>query len=95
MLRLRPYKPCDAQSLVQWLTDEAGFWKWCAGRYDHYPVTADDINNFYDSFRMKDDFWHYRRSIDPWERIRHADADTGTDVCIYHFEGGAGVTGRI
>lgn len=57
MLRLRPYKPCDAQSLVQWLTDEAGFWKWCAGRYDHYPVTADDINNFYDSFRMKDDFW--------------------------------------
>ena len=123
MLRLRPYKPCDAQSLVQWLTDEAGFWKWCAGRYDHYPVTADDINNFYDSFRMKDDFWqmtmlddtkgafadailrygaeafeiwlHYRRSIDPWKRIRHADADTGTDVCIYHFEGGAGVTGRI
>ena len=25
MLRLRPYKPCDAQSLVQWLTDEAGY----------------------------------------------------------------------
>ena len=33
--------------------------------------------------------------LDPWERIRHTDADTGTDVCIYHFEGGAGVTGRI
>ena len=25
MLRLRPYKPCDAQSLVQWLTDEADY----------------------------------------------------------------------
>ena len=90
MLRLRPYKPCDAQSLVQWLTDEAGFWKWCAGRYDHYPVTADDINNFYDSFRMKDDFWQmgvFENNITAahcYERLGFQKTGTCTD---YHLMG--------
>ena len=25
MLRLRPYKPCDAQTIVTWLKDEKSF----------------------------------------------------------------------
>lgn len=46
-MRLRPYKDCDAEVIVRWLTDETMFWKWCAGRYAHFPVTAEEINDFY------------------------------------------------
>ena len=52
MVRLRPYKKCDAATIVGWLTNEAGFWKWCAGRYDHYPITAEDMNAFYNQFEQ-------------------------------------------
>ena len=52
MVRLRPYKKCDAATIVGWLTDEAGFWKWCAGRYDHYPITVEDMKAFYNQFEQ-------------------------------------------
>ena len=50
MVRLRPYKKSDAATIVSWLTEEEGFWKWCAGRYDHFPITAEDMNCFYDQY---------------------------------------------
>lgn len=49
MLRIRPYKPADAIKVVGWIKDEMSFRKWCADRYDSYPITADDMNRFYDS----------------------------------------------
>ena len=58
MVRLRPYKKCDAATIVGWLTDEAGFWKWCAGRYDHYPITAEDMNAFYNQFERNPRHFH-------------------------------------
>lgn len=48
MLRLRPYKACDAQSITKWLGDEYAFRQWSADRYDKYPITADDMNAYYD-----------------------------------------------
>ncbi len=30
MLRLRPYKPCDAEIIVSWQIDEDTFLKWSA-----------------------------------------------------------------
>lgn len=57
MLRLRPYKKCDAESIVKWLKDEETFWKWSAGKYDHYPITADDINQQYEEKAFSDSFY--------------------------------------
>ena len=50
-MRLRPYKNCDAEYIVKWIKDEVSFRKWCADRYDKYPISSEDINNHYDSFK--------------------------------------------
>ena len=57
MMRLRPYKACDAAAIVPWIGDEVSFRKWCADRYDHYPITADDMNRHYDAFDESDSFY--------------------------------------
>ena len=57
MLRLRPYKSCDAETIVSWIKDEYAFRQWCADRYDHYPITASDINDQYNSH--SEDDWFY------------------------------------
>lgn len=47
MLRLRPYKPSDAETILKWIKDEDAFRKWSTDRYPHYPITADDMNHKY------------------------------------------------
>lgn len=57
MLRLRPYKKCDARYIVQWVKDEVSFRKWCADRYESYPITAEDINNHYKELDYTENFF--------------------------------------
>lgn len=57
MVRLRPYKRCDAQYIVSWIKDEVAFRKWCADRYEKYPISAEDMNAQYDSLAEKDNFY--------------------------------------
>ena len=47
MLRLRTYKACDAETIVSWCKDEETFRRWTSDRYDHFPITAEDINQKY------------------------------------------------
>ncbi len=47
MLRLRPYKPCDAAAIVSWLKNEETYLKWSSGRFGAYPISAGDINTKY------------------------------------------------
>lgn len=47
MMKLRPYKNSDAEKIVGWLGDERAFRQWCADRYDHYPISAEDMNAYY------------------------------------------------
>ena len=47
MLKLRPYKPCDAQVILGWCKDEVTFRRWTSDRYDAYPITAEDMNKKY------------------------------------------------
>lgn len=46
-LKLRPYKPSDAQSIVSWIKDERALRKWSSDRYGAYPITAEDVNHKY------------------------------------------------
>lgn len=59
MLRLRPYKACDAQTIISWIGDEISFRKWCADRFDSYPITADDLNRHYDAMADSDSFYEF------------------------------------
>lgn len=47
MLRLRPYKPCDADTILGWIKDGDAFRKWSTDRYPHYPITAAEMNHKY------------------------------------------------
>lgn len=57
MLRLRPYKDCDAEAIVSWIGGERAFRQWCADRYDSYPVTADDLIDHYRGTACSDAFF--------------------------------------
>lgn len=46
-MKLRPYKPQDAETIVSWIKDEEALRKWSSDRYESYPITADDINYKY------------------------------------------------
>lgn len=47
MMRLRPYKPCDAAAVLSWIKDESTFRKWSTDRYPCYPITEADMNRKY------------------------------------------------
>ena len=57
MLRLRPYKTCDAETIISWIKSEYAFRQWCADRYDHYPITSEDMNAQYQDLSGAD--WFY------------------------------------
>ncbi len=46
-LRLRPYKPSDADVILSWVKDEQALRKWATDRYPNYPVTPADMNHKY------------------------------------------------
>ena len=47
MIRLRPYKKCDAKTIVTWCKDEISFRKWSSDRWDSFPLTEADMNKKY------------------------------------------------
>lgn len=46
-LRLRQYKPCDAEKIVGWIKDEEALRKWSSDRFGDFPINSEDINNKY------------------------------------------------
>ncbi|WP_300301808.1 GNAT family N-acetyltransferase [uncultured Muribaculum sp.] len=49
-LTLRPYQPTDANVITTWLKSEYLMRQWCADRYEHYPVTPDDMNYYHQQY---------------------------------------------
>lgn len=47
MLRLRPYKPGDAGTILAWCRNETAFRKWTGDRYTSFPITEADMNEKY------------------------------------------------
>ena len=46
-LRLRPYKPSDANAITSWIKDEISMRKFSSDRYKTFPITAEDMNEKY------------------------------------------------
>ena len=46
-MKLRPYKPEDAKTIISWIKDERALRLWSADRFGAYPVTAEDMNYKY------------------------------------------------
>lgn len=58
MLRLRPYKSCDARYIVDWTKDEISFYQWSADRFQgFYPLSAEKLNEFYEKEAYNDSFF--------------------------------------
>lgn len=56
-MRLRPYKACDAKVITRWLKDEYAFRQWSADRYGRFPISAEDMNRYYDQDKDNDKIW--------------------------------------
>lgn len=56
MLRLRPYKSCDAKYIVSWISSEEEFVKWCANLIT-YPFTEESMNKIQESFENNEKGW--------------------------------------
>lgn len=68
-MELRKYKTGDAQFIVKWLKNEYAFRQWSADRYESYPITADDMNNYYAQY--SDDALYKLTAVDKNEIIGH------------------------
>ena len=47
MLRLRPYKSCDAEIINSWVQEEDVFMKWGGERFGKFPISARTIDEKY------------------------------------------------
>ena len=69
MIQLRPYEPCDADTIISWIGDEVAFRKWCADRYETYPITAAGLSDIFDGLiARKTDRYGKRRALVPYGR---------------------------
>lgn len=57
MLGLRPYRNDDAGHVISWIDNEYAFRQWSADRYQSYPITAADMNAYYEEHRGHADIW--------------------------------------
>ncbi|MDE6413086.1 MAG: GNAT family N-acetyltransferase [Eubacterium sp.] len=67
-MELRKYKTDDARFIVKWLKSEYAFRQWSADRYERYPITADDMNNYYSQYN---DEMYILTAVDNNEIIGH------------------------
>ena len=44
MLRIRPYKTTDAQTVLSWIPNEKVFYQWSAGTLGQYPPSLSDFS---------------------------------------------------
>lgn len=56
MLRLRPYKSCDAKYIIDWINNEEEFAKWCANLIT-YPFTEESMKITQERFENYENGW--------------------------------------
>lgn len=58
-MRLRPFKKCDADTVISWIKNERIFRFWCADRFESYPITGDDLIAQYEDLAFNNDIFHF------------------------------------
>lgn len=43
MIRIRPYKASDVDTILSWCQDEKVFYQWTAGILGNYPITQKEF----------------------------------------------------
>ena len=74
MIRLRPYKSCDADLIITWLKDEETYIKWSGGRFGSFPITAESIDAKYQNDNggcAESDNFYSMTALDENEVIGH------------------------
>ena len=54
MITIRDYRSSDAKEIVKWIHTEEEFRLWSANCFKVYPMTAQDLIEYYDSFKDAD-----------------------------------------
>lgn len=47
MIRLRPYKSCDAKVIAEWIKDKEVYMKWGGELFGEFPISAEIIDDKY------------------------------------------------
>lgn len=58
-MRIRPFKKCDADTIVSWIKNERIFRFWCADRFDSFPISGNDLIAQYEDLAFNDDIFHF------------------------------------
>ena len=56
MIRLRPWKKEELETLIGWFSDEESFSKWSAGKFS-YPLTEEQLFEYYERFEKDKNGW--------------------------------------
>ena len=80
MLRLRPYKGCDAAKIAEWIRDEDVFLKWGGKLFGEYPITAETIDVKY---RLQNGGCEESDNFYPWVAIDDENRVVGHFIMRY------------
>jgi len=80
MIRLRPYKSCDAAVIEKWIRDRDVFVKWGGERFGKFPVDADTID---EKYRLKNGDCEEPDNFYPWTAIDDGNRAVGHFIMRY------------
>lgn len=66
MLRLRPYKSCDAATIASWIREEEAYLKWGGNLFGAFPLSADVID---EKYQLKNGDCREEDNFYPWTAI--------------------------
>ena len=80
MIRLRPYKECDAEVIAGWIRDEDVFLKWGGLLFGDFPISAKIID---DKYRLQNGGCEEPDNFYPWIALDEDDRIVGHFIMRY------------
>ncbi len=56
MIQLRAFQPEDAEKIISWVDSPLVFYQWCAGFLGTYPITAENLRQYYEKESVDTDY---------------------------------------
>lgn len=80
MIRLRPYKSCDAKVIAEWIQDETVFTKWGGILFGNFPIDAKIID---DKYMAQNGGCEEPDNFYPWVAVDNDDKVVGQFIMRY------------